>query len=140
MKCTRIHPAALIALLCLAGTAQAQPVERDGLLRDGDGRTLYTFDKDSGGQSQCYDGCAAAWPPFVAKAGTQASGKLTLHTRKDGSLQWGVQGKPLYLYAGDARPGDTSGDGSGGVWHVVRTTAPAKAPDKAAPRSYGTTY
>ena len=28
-------------------------------------------------------------------------------------------GRPLYFYIGDAVPGDTNGDGAGGVWHTV---------------------
>jgi predicted lipoprotein with Yx(FWY)xxD motif len=28
-------------------------------------------------------------------------------------------GHPLYTYAGDTGPGQTTGEGAGGVWHVV---------------------
>ena len=27
---------------------------------------VYTFDKDKGDQSVCYDDCAVNWPPYVA--------------------------------------------------------------------------
>ena len=37
--------------------------------------------------------------------------------------RWGVQstydGKPLYFYSGDKKKGDKTGDGIGGVWHIV---------------------
>ncbi|MEP6899018.1 MAG: hypothetical protein ABI870_10850 [Rhodanobacter sp.] len=40
--------------------------------------------------------------------------------RADGIRQWVYLGQPLYLFAGDARPGDLDGDGVNGSWHVVR--------------------
>ena len=39
--------------------------------------------------------------------------------RKDGRLQSTYDGKPLYFYAGDKKKGDKTGDGIGGVWHIV---------------------
>ena len=29
------------------------------------------------------------------------------------------KGKPVYYYIGDQNPGDVTGDGKGGVWHVL---------------------
>ena len=128
---TRILTAlALTAAALSGGLAAAQTVEQDGVLRDKAGRTLYTFDKDAGGESRCYDACATAWPPFLAKAGAQAKDGLTLHARTDGSTQWGVDGKPLYYFVGDARTGDLNGDKSGGVWHIVRGKASASGQAK----------
>jgi predicted lipoprotein with Yx(FWY)xxD motif len=37
----------------------------------------------------------------------------------DGSNQVTYAGKPLYHFAGDAKPGDTNGQGVGKVWFVV---------------------
>ena len=34
--------------------------------------------------------------------------------------QSAYQRKPLYLYVGDAKPGESNGDGQGGVWHMLR--------------------
>lgn len=98
----------------------AQTTEQGGLLRNTEGRTLYTFDKDQNGQSACFGGCAAAWPPFMAKDGAKASGALTLHPREGGGQQWGWKGAPLYFFAADAKAGDANGDGKNGVWHVVK--------------------
>jgi predicted lipoprotein with Yx(FWY)xxD motif len=105
----------------------AQTTESGGLLRDAAGKTLYTFDKDSAGESRCFDGCAAAWPPFMSGESAKASGRLSLLARKGGGRQWAIDGKPLYYFAGDAKPGDMTGDGSGGVWHVVRPATPGQA-------------
>lgn len=75
-----------------------------------DRKTLYFFAKDSFGVSNCYDACAAAWPPFMAANASLATDTLTVIDRKDGSQQWGLEGKPVYFWAGDAKSGDTSGD------------------------------
>ncbi|GAA5661594.1 MULTISPECIES: COG4315 family predicted lipoprotein [Brucella] len=82
--------------------------------------TLYTFDKDSKGESSCYDTCAKNWPPFKAMKGAKASGAYTLVKRKDGSEQWAKDGMPLYYWVKDKKPGDVTGDGVNGVWHVAK--------------------
>jgi predicted lipoprotein with Yx(FWY)xxD motif len=60
------------------------------------------------------------WPPLATASGASAAGDCTLVERKDGSMQWAADGMPLYLWQGDKKPGDTTGDGVGGVWHVVK--------------------
>ena len=37
-------------------------------------------------------------------------------------IQVTYNGWPLYFYAGDTAPGDTNGQGQGGVWYVVDPT------------------
>ena len=114
-----------IALLA-AASAFAQTSEAGGMLRDKTGKTLYTFDKDAANESRCFDGCAAAWPPFMAAGGSQAKDKLTLVSRKGGGMHWAFDGKPLYYVAGDDKAGDVGGDGSGGAWHVLKMGAGQK--------------
>lgn len=111
------------ALLPLALAAQANPtVERNGILTSRDGRTLYTFDKDQPGKSNCTGGCLAAWPAFTVANPALAGGDFSIVTRDDGTQQWAHKGRPLYFFAGDAKPGDANGDRQGGVWHVIRTS------------------
>jgi predicted lipoprotein with Yx(FWY)xxD motif len=126
-----------------AATALAQTSDSGGLLRDAAGKTLYTFDKDAAQESRCFDACAVAWPPFMAPDGAKAQGKLAPIARKGGGQQWALDGKPLYFFAGDAKPGDANGDKSGGVWHVVKAgTAESKRAVAPATTGYGssTTY
>jgi predicted lipoprotein with Yx(FWY)xxD motif len=130
----------LTVALLAAASAFAQTSDSAGLLRDKAGKTLYTFDKDPANESRCFDGCAAAWPPFMAAVGAQAKDKLTLLARKGGGQQWVFDGKPLYYFAGDAKPGDVGGDGSGGVWHVVKTGAVEKRAAAPAPGYNSSTY
>eukprot|EP01133_Synstelium_polycarpum_P025925 gene25925-31130_t len=56
------------------------------------GMTLYTFDKDAKGKSNCDADCLKKWPAF----------------------------HPLYTFAKDTKEGETGGDGVGSVWHVVK--------------------
>ncbi|HET7721000.1 MAG TPA: hypothetical protein VFK43_13625 [Acidimicrobiales bacterium] len=98
------------------------------LLVDGDGKTLYTWDRDTGPASTCTGNCAATWPPLVLASGvtTPVAGAgvslLTTAPRPDDAtkLQVNWDGKPLYYYAADTAPGDVKGDGVGGTWHVVK--------------------
>ncbi|MDO6590528.1 hypothetical protein DS901_18215 [Loktanella sp. D2R18] len=92
-----------------------------GPLAASNGMTLYTFDNDSANTSNCYDSCAVSWPPYLAQAGAAApSAGMTVVQRRDGTSQWAKNGEPLYFWQGDSAPGDTTGDGVGGVWHVAR--------------------
>ncbi|MGN6305865.1 MAG: hypothetical protein ACTHNH_13670, partial [Mesorhizobium sp.] len=57
--------------MLLAGTAASQAAdawkeaEVNGakIYTDANGMTLYTYDKDEAGKSNCYDKCATNWPP-----------------------------------------------------------------------------
>ena len=111
---------ALAVVAAFAQPAQAQAVLAEGVLRDLAGRTLYVFARDVSGHSDCYDACALLWPAFTAQTGVEVLGEMTVHARRDGAMQWGWNGRPLYRFAGDVRPGDANGDGTGGVWRVVR--------------------
>jgi predicted lipoprotein with Yx(FWY)xxD motif len=85
-----------------------------------DHMSLYTYDKDQTGVSNCNDECAVIWPPALLASGTELGENYTLIMRKDGTMQAAFRGKPLYLYSQDQNPGDTMGDGEGGVWHLAR--------------------
>ena len=93
-------------------------------LVDAEGRTLYAFTKDKGGKSSCYGDCEATWPALTVQGspsagdGVEAS-LLATADRKDGSAQVTYKGMPLYHFSGDQQPGDTNGQGVGGVWFAV---------------------
>ena len=90
------------------------------VLVDAKGMTLDTFDKDEAGKSNCSGDCAKAWPPAMAMESDKPVGNLTIIKRDDGSLQWADEGKPLYTFAKDTKPGDVAGDNFKNVWHVVK--------------------
>ena len=87
-----------------------------------DDKPLYTFDRDEPGKSNCYEECAAAWPALAAPTGAKPVGKWSAIKRNDGSSQWAYDGKPVYTFAHDAEA-VASGNGTGGVWHVLPTIA-----------------
>jgi predicted lipoprotein with Yx(FWY)xxD motif len=84
------------------------------------GSTVYTFDEDQIGKSNCYGECARNWPPVLAADDAQPYGRMSLASRQDGQEQWVYDGKPLYTYAEDAMHGDVKGENAGKVWHVVK--------------------
>ena len=91
------------------------------VLVDQDGRTLYIFTVDEDGVSACYDDCETNWPVVAAGAvmaeGVDAERGFT--TRNDGVEQLMINGRPVYLFAGDAGPGDVNGQGVGDVWWAI---------------------
>jgi predicted lipoprotein with Yx(FWY)xxD motif len=97
------------------------------ILVDGRGMTLYLFEKDTGMMSTCNGSCAKFWPPVTstgaAKAGSGLdAGKLGTTARTDGETEVTYNGHPLYYYAGDKQPGDTTGQGLnafGALWYVL---------------------
>ena len=95
----------------------------NGLMTGANGRTLYTFDKDTpgSGKSVCNAACATNWPAFTASVADQAGGDWTIVTRDDGMKQWAWAGKPLYYWSKDQKAGDVTGDGfNNNTWHAVR--------------------
>ena len=90
------------------------------VLTDNKKMTLYTFDKDQPGKSNCNGICADHWPPLMAAANAKPMGDWSIITRDDGTKQWAYKGKPLYGWDKDQKPGDTTGDGvNNNVWHVA---------------------
>ena len=115
------------------------------ILVDAQGFTLYHTDKDSGTTVACTDTCAQIWPPLAAPSGGPVGAGVTgLATvaRPDGTQQVTYNGKTLYRYSRDTKPGDTTGQGVGGVWHVVMavpatgTTSTAATPSSAGGSGY----
>lgn len=105
------------------------------ILVDAQGRTLYLFQKDTGGKSSCSGSCAKVWPPDVAAGKPTAGGgasasMLGTVKRSDGTMQITYAGHPLYTYTADTSPGQVNGNGvnsSGGIWNAVQPSG-AKAP------------
>jgi predicted lipoprotein with Yx(FWY)xxD motif len=100
------------------------------VLVDAGGRTLYLFEADRPNMSNCSGACLSVWPPLTAgktpptKAGALPAAIGTIAT-SGGKRQVTYHGHPLYLYAGDQKPGDTAGQGLvqfGAAWYVLAPT------------------
>jgi predicted lipoprotein with Yx(FWY)xxD motif len=82
-------------MLCLLGSvtmAQTkEPTSADTskgkALVDLNGMTLYVFDRDSTGKSNCNAQCAVNWPPLIADTDAKASGRFSFVTRDDARKQ-----------------------------------------------------
>jgi predicted lipoprotein with Yx(FWY)xxD motif len=91
------------------------------------GRTLYDFAADKTMASTCYGACASLWPPLTVsgapKAGQGVRGSLLGTTKRtDGNTEVTYDGHPLYYYAGDTKPGETTGQDInqfGALWYVL---------------------
>lgn len=91
---------------------------------DGDGMVLYQFDSDEqgSGASTCEGQCAGTWPAVPGGEMPDLdgiTGEVDTITGVDGQLQLTLNGWPLYYYAGDQTPGDTTGQGVADVWWVL---------------------
>lgn len=102
------------------GHSAAPAVDTNGVLTNSQGMSLYTFDPDTATSSACNGGCAKNWPPLKAGGDDHDKGAFTVIARDDGSKQWAYKGRPLYLWVNDRKPGDITGDGVGGKWHLAR--------------------
>ena len=96
------------------------------VLTNARGDTLYWYAKDTkDGPSPCTGSCASAWPMVagqaVADSGVKLAGQLGTVTDAGGAGQATYNGYPLYTYAGDKTPGQTTGNG--GLWHVISGSA-----------------
>jgi predicted lipoprotein with Yx(FWY)xxD motif len=104
------------------------------LLVNGQGQTLYLFQKDTTTKSMCTGSCAMNWPPVTVHGTPKAGSGITASMlgtskRTDGSTQLTYNGHPLYTFAGDGnKPGSTNGQGFnafGALWYVVGTNGNA---------------
>jgi predicted lipoprotein with Yx(FWY)xxD motif len=98
------------------------------VLANANGYTIYWFAKDPRGGSHpaCAGRCLLAWFPVkgqpVAAKGVTLDGKLSRITRPGGVMQATYNGYPLYTFGSDSAPGMANGNGSAGVWHVIKVT------------------
>ncbi len=101
-------------------------------IADDDGQVLYLFDADTTTKSTCYDACAVAWPPLLAKKAPTVSSALDpdlvgTTRRTDGTRQVTYNGHPLYYYVGDS-PGVIKCQNIfeyGGLWLIVKPNGKA---------------
>ncbi len=114
-----------LPVAALAATPHSAPAHAVGtghgkMLVDASGHTLYTYDKDAPGKSDCTLLCAAAWPPLMVKKGEKAAAGWSIVSRANGGEQWAYKGAPLYTYRLDIKAGATTGDGVDGEWHLAK--------------------
>ena len=114
------------------------------VLVDAEGLTLYGLTDDTGGVPTCDGACAEAWPPLTVDGPDLPAGLdpglYSVVERSDGTFQLEAGEWPLYRFAGDAAPGDTNGQGSGGVLFAVAPDGSLIGAPNAAPAASGSAY
>lgn len=121
---TRLMTSVAALILSVAGAYAGPTMTAEStsgaMLTNDTGMTLYIFDKDTAGVSNCAAECVANWPILAAMADDKAEGEYTIIDRADGAKQWAYKGMPLYTFVKDTEAGDVYGDGVKDVWHVAR--------------------
>ncbi len=97
------------------------------LLAEANGQVVYTYGKDTkGGAPTCTGACAQTWLPVtgIPQAGPADTfpGTFTVVKGAGGVEQIAYNGYPLYTLKG-ARSYATTGNGQGGLWHVIPLSA-----------------
>jgi predicted lipoprotein with Yx(FWY)xxD motif len=118
-----------------AATVGLRRTNLGSILVNSSGRTLYEFTRDRTNKDSCaaLRGCPEAWPPLKASGrptagpGVKAS-LLSSLSLPGGGKQVTYAGRPLYTYAGDGGPGETSYVGFksfGGIWYAMNARGQA---------------
>ncbi|MFI2372736.1 SCO0930 family lipoprotein [Streptomyces sp. NPDC018833] len=109
----------------LAGLSVRKDPKLGEIVVDKNGMTVYRFMKDSAWpmKTACTGDCLEKWPVVepVDKndtVGILKKGFVTFD-RPDGIEQQTIDCWPIYTFSGDAKPGDTNGQGVGGTWYAV---------------------
>lgn len=111
----------------LAGLSTRKDPKLGEIVIDKNGMTVYRFKKDSAWpmKTACTGDCLDKWP-VVAPVDANDMEGITVtkrgnvtFNRPDGIKQQTIDCWPIYTFAGDAKPGDTNGQGVGGTWYAV---------------------
>ena len=98
---------------------------RDGpVVANSRGQVLYDYTDDTAASSACQaQWCLVDWPPLQAQGTPTAvpsiTASVTVIDGAGGVSQVTLGGHPLYTFAGDLHPGDTTGQGIGSDWYLV---------------------
>jgi predicted lipoprotein with Yx(FWY)xxD motif len=97
------------------------------VLAEANHQVVYTYDKDKkGGAPKCTGTCAQTWLPATgtpqAGPASHFPGQFGVVKNASGVEQITYDGLPLYTLKG-AKALLTTGNGQGGVWHVIKLSA-----------------
>ena len=154
----RLIPLALVAVVSVlvipassgvARTAAKKRVVKVQQLGDGGsvlanlrGRTLYSLSVERHGKFICVARCLSTWRPLIVPRRVKPTGPVRLGRvkRPGGQIQVTYRSRPLYVFAGDAKKGETNGEGfkDVGTWHAADRKA-SSVPQPTQPEPYPTT-
>jgi predicted lipoprotein with Yx(FWY)xxD motif len=123
---TEAPASSTVASARAAVKAAENPTIGEDILVDRRGLTLYVWDQDTTANESVCDtmtACVSAWPPaYVTGTPTYGDGldasMFSTFKAPSGRTQLAVNGKPLYLWVNDKKPGDATGQGVNGFYVV----------------------
>ncbi|WP_214316689.1 COG4315 family predicted lipoprotein [Nonomuraea sediminis] len=126
-------PSTYVANQAAAQTVKAAKTKLGEVIVTGKGMTLYHFEKEEDGTPACYGPCTGEWKPYITQGKPTATegakvDQVSMVARKDGTMQVTYGGHPVYTYADDKKPGDTTGQEKnefGAEWYAVKTNGQA---------------
>jgi predicted lipoprotein with Yx(FWY)xxD motif len=89
------------------------------------GVSVYSWDGDGAGRSNCVGGCLDKWAPVLAPQESRSQGEWSVIERSPGIRQWAFRNRPLYTYIGDSRAHSLLGSDEPGWHNVYVLPAPA---------------
>jgi len=84
------------------------------------GFSVYAYDKDAPGKSNCTGACLETWAPVIASEMARPEGDWSIIERSPGIEQWAYRGQPLYTNVNDVEQRRVIGTDIPG-WHNVYT-------------------
>jgi predicted lipoprotein with Yx(FWY)xxD motif len=133
----QIAPPATVAPTTPSATVVVTDSDLGQIVTDSDGWTLYLVMPDAQSAPTCTDSCAATWRPFIVTGVSQVTAGDGVDESLLGTVERGAgtqvtyNGWPLYFFNGDSAPGDTNGQGLGGVSYVIDPTGnPVRPADR----------
>jgi predicted lipoprotein with Yx(FWY)xxD motif len=119
------HAFMVSGMTAAGGLMEVRQTSAGKVLANPHGMTVYYFTGDTrgSGKSACVGNCIKEWPAVIAPvripSGVKLPGPVGSIVRPDGARQVTINGYPIYRYAGDSAPGEATGNGLGGQWHVI---------------------
>ena len=93
-----------------------------------DNWSVYAFEGDEAGVSNCRGECTETWDPVVAPASARDFGEWSVFERSPGIHQWAFRGQPLYTHVMDSAIKSLEGSDIAGWANVFTQKAPAPPP------------
>jgi predicted lipoprotein with Yx(FWY)xxD motif len=115
-----------------AGVVSVGNVDNTKVLKDSQGRTLYSANVEKGGRVMCTSGCVSFWKPVDASSSQAKTAAADLNLdlavvkRPSGQSQLTFDGKPLYSFTQEGA-GQLTGNGFVDDFHGTQFTWTAAA-------------
>ena len=108
LKVTPTTPVGITLVEVVRDEGGGQPVLLWYRPGDAQGHTLFEFDQDRPGVSNCSGACAQEFRPLMVSSTATAFGDWSIVRGADGVRQWAYQTHPLYVWTKERHPGEVA--------------------------------